>query len=198
MRSADEMKHLILNIAMQDGRIRAVLLNGSRANNKIVPDKYLDFDIVFIVNDLAGFIADHNWINIFGERLIWQLPDEMTLENNDDRNNAGFHYLMLFKDGNRIDLTVFPVDKIKNQFRLESLTIVWLDKDNLFPVIDQPNDSDYFIKRPNEKQFLDTCNEFWWVSTCVAKGLLRKEIIYSKEMLERFVRPMFMKIIEWY
>ncbi|MFI5188323.1 MAG: aminoglycoside 6-adenylyltransferase, partial [Chitinophagales bacterium] len=46
--------------------------------------------------------------------------------------------------------------------------------------------------------FLDTCNEFWWVSTCVAKGLLRKEIIYSKEMLERFVRPMFMKIIEWY
>jgi aminoglycoside 6-adenylyltransferase len=31
----------------------------------------------------------------------------------------------------------------------------------------------------------------------VAKGLLRNEITYAKEMLETVVRPMFMKIIEW-
>jgi len=32
----------------------------------------------------------------------------------------------------------------------------------------------------------------------VAKGLVRNEITYSKEMLEQCVRPMFMKILEWY
>jgi aminoglycoside 6-adenylyltransferase len=32
----------------------------------------------------------------------------------------------------------------------------------------------------------------------VSKGLLRKEITYSKEMLETAVRPMFMKMIEWF
>jgi aminoglycoside 6-adenylyltransferase len=31
----------------------------------------------------------------------------------------------------------------------------------------------------------------------VAKGLLRSEITYAKEMTEIVVRPMFMKIIEW-
>lgn len=31
----------------------------------------------------------------------------------------------------------------------------------------------------------------------MAKGLLRNEIICSKEILETVVRPMFMKVIEW-
>ncbi|MBX2962129.1 MAG: aminoglycoside 6-adenylyltransferase [Cyclobacteriaceae bacterium] len=53
-------------------------------------------------------------------------------------------------------------------------------------------------KRPTEQEFIDTCNEFWWVSTYIIKGLLRDEITYAKEMGETIVRPMFMKIIEWY
>jgi aminoglycoside 6-adenylyltransferase len=35
------------------------------------------------------------------------------------------------------------------------------------------------------------------VTTYVAKGLLRNEITYAKEMLEISVRPMFMKLIAW-
>jgi aminoglycoside 6-adenylyltransferase len=53
------------------------------------------------------------------------------------------------------------------------------------------------VREPTEKEFLDTCNEFWWVCTYVAKGLVRNEIIYSKEMLETVVRPMFMNVIAW-
>ena len=105
---------------------------------------------------------------------------------------------MLFKDDNRIDITLFPIDKIEKKFKLDSLTIVWLDKDDIFSNIDKPTDFDYLIKRPTEKEFADACNEFWWVSTYVAKGLLRNEITYSKEMLETVVRLMFMKLIEWF
>jgi aminoglycoside 6-adenylyltransferase len=54
------------------------------------------------------------------------------------------------------------------------------------------------IRQPTEKQFEETCNEFWWVCTYVAKGLVRNEITYAKEMLETTVRPMFMKMIEWH
>jgi aminoglycoside 6-adenylyltransferase len=32
----------------------------------------------------------------------------------------------------------------------------------------------------------------------VAKGLVRNEIIYSREMLETAVRPMFMNVIAWH
>jgi len=194
MRSEAEIKALIISVATNDNRIRSVLLNGSRANPNITPDRYQDFDVVFIVNDVKSFTSNHGWTNIFGEVIVRQLPDEMTIGTPD---TYGFGYLMLLKDGNRIDLTLYPIDKIQRNFWPDSLTVCWLDKDNLFASLPLSNDSDYHIKRPSAKEFHDTCNEFWWVSTYVAKGLLRNEITYAKEMLEVSVRPMFMKLIEW-
>jgi len=194
MRTESEIKKLILNTAINDDRIRTVLLNGSRANSKITPDTFQDFDIVYIVKDINSFTNDHNWINIFGEKVILQMPELM---GNEVSKNFSFSYLMQFKDGNRIDLTLFPIEKFETDFKQDSLTIVWLDKDNLFPDNIISSDKDYHIKKPSEKEFLDTCNEFWWVSTYVAKGLARNEITYAKEMLETIVRPMFMNIVKW-
>ena len=81
MRSEEEMMTLILDVAKADKRIRAVLLNGSRANPDIKKDTFQDFDIVYIVNELSTFLDDPGWIDIFGERLILQMPDDMTFKN---------------------------------------------------------------------------------------------------------------------
>lgn len=198
MRSDTEIKNLILDFAKQDNRIRAVLLNGSRANPNVKPDKLQDFDIIFIVNNISSFTSDHSWTDIFGEKIIFQLPDEMNVGNeNCNKKKITFTYLMLFKDKNRIDLTLFPLEKFKSDFIPDSLTILWLDKDNLFAELPGPNDRDHHIKKPTEKEFLDTCNEFWWVSTYIPKGLLRNEIIYTKEILEAVIRPMLIRVIEW-
>jgi len=198
MRSAEEIKRLIIDVAKTDDRIRAVLLNGSRANDKIPPDKYQDFDIVYVTDDFESLIADREWTNKFGEKLIWQLPDEMVVGQKEPEKGNRFSLLMLFTDGNRIDLTLLSKKEIDPNGKTDSLTIVWLDKDNMFPNTTLPSDLDYLVKEPTEKEFLDTCNEFWWVCTYVAKGLLRNEIIYSKEMLETVVRPMFMNVISWH
>ena len=195
MRSEAEIKKLILDTAFADKRIRCVLLNGSRADKLVKPDPYQDFDVVFIVDDLKSFNSNHQWTNIFGEKIIQQLPQEMSFGN--EKESLAFSYLMLFKDGNRIDLTLVPKGELSTGFKPESLTLVWLDKDHFFTQLRSPNNSDHFIKRPTEKEFADTCNEFWWVSTYVAKGLVRNQITYAKEMMETTVRPMFMKMIEW-
>lgn len=104
---------------------------------------------------------------------------------------------MIFEDGNRIDLTLFPVEKFHSHFKKDSLTKVLLDKDTLFPYSFESNDSDYHIQKPTEIEFLEVSNEFWWTSTYVVKGLLRNEITYAKDMMETVCRPMFMKMIEW-
>ncbi len=198
MRSETEIKNLITDFAQNDDRVRAVILNGSRANPKIIPDTLQDFDIVLIVDNLKSFTNDLRWTNIFGDKIISQLPDDMTFGKDYNKGESiDFHYLMLFNDGNRIDLTLFPKENFKSDFKSDSLTILWVDKDNLFSKIPQSSDKNYHISKPTEKEFSDTCNEFWWVSTFVAKGLLRNEITYSKGMLETVVRPMFMKVIEW-
>ncbi|KAA3635622.1 MAG: aminoglycoside adenylyltransferase, partial [Bacteroidetes bacterium] len=111
MRTEQEILSLIQSIASNDPRIRAVLLNGSRANDKITPDAFQDFDIVFLVNDLTSFEADPDWINVFGERIIMQMPDSMEIVD-DPKNEAAnqITYLMLFTDTNRIDLTLKTIE----------------------------------------------------------------------------------------
>ncbi len=198
MRNADEIKNLVLNFAWSEDRVRAVLLNGSRANPNLEPDKLQDFDVLFVVDDLESFTANHAWIDFFGNKIISQMPEEMNLgENYSQENTVSFSCLMQFEDGNRIDLTLFPVNKLDTDFYPDSLTVLWLDKDSLFSKIPPSNDKDYHIRKPIQKEFSDVCNEFWWVSTYVAKGLLRHEITYAKEMLETVVRPMFIKMVAW-
>src|SRR6188768_3219296 len=99
MRTASEIHNLIVDLAKNDDRIRAVLMNGSRANPNIIPDEYQDFDIVFIVYSLSDFIKDHGWVDVFGEIIIRQLPDEMSFG---EKDHDGFTYLMILEDGNRI------------------------------------------------------------------------------------------------
>jgi aminoglycoside 6-adenylyltransferase len=195
VRSEQEIISKILQVANANDCIRAVLLTGSRTDPKIVKDNLQDFDITYIVTELESFLKDKHWLDVFGERLIFQQPEEMTIG---ERDEHAFHFLMLFKDGIRIDLTLFPLDKVKKRFKKESLAKVLLDKDHLFGSLLSPTHSYYLIKRPTEKEFLDCCNEFWWVSTYVAKVLCRKEIIYAKQMMDVHVRTMFLKMIEWY
>src|SRR5512140_1551248 len=101
MRSESEMLDLILETARQDERIRAVILNGSRANPHAPRDIFQDFDIVYLVTGVAPFRNNLPWLERFGELMILQLPDEMQDPPPPDNGSAA--YLMQFMDGNRID-----------------------------------------------------------------------------------------------
>jgi aminoglycoside 6-adenylyltransferase len=108
-----------------------------------------------------------------------------------------FQYLMQFSDGNRIDLGIFPLHRLKD-FVPESLTVVLLDKDGLFKWIPPTSDRDGIPPPPTAKAFGDCCNEFWWVSPYVAKGLWREEFLYARYMLDEVVRSQLMKMLDWY
>jgi aminoglycoside 6-adenylyltransferase len=195
MRSEQEMLDLIINTAQADERVRAVILNGSRVNPVAPRDFFRDFDVVYLVTDKESFLADPDWINLFGERMILQLPDEMS--DPPPENSDHYGYLMQFADGNRIDLTLFLVKNIE-KLEKDSLTLTLLDKDGILPEFDLPNLSDYLPQPPTSKAFFDCTNEFWWVCPYVAKGLWRREITYAKLMLDLYVREQLMKMIDWY
>ena len=196
-RTEQNMYALILQVATANQRIRAVILNGSRANPNNLADAWSDYDIVYMVEDICSFLSNHAWVDVFGKRIIMQMPDAMTIEGS-IKDKRIFAYLMLFEDGNRVDLTLFPAEKLATDFKIDSLSAILLDKDNIFGNVPLPSDADYLIKPPSEKEFTDCCNEFWWVSAYVAKGLCRGQLTYAKAMMEQPVRAMFMKAIEWY
>ena len=194
MRNEQEMFELIVNTARNDDRIRAVIMNGSRANPDAPRDIFQDYDIVYVVTDVAALKNDPNWIDQFGELMIMQLPDQMLDPPPDD--NDSFAYLMQFSDGNRIDLTLFPLTK-SDRLGKDSLSILLMDKDGIINPFPPPNESDYLPKPPTSKQYADCCNEFWWVCPYVAKGLWREEIIYAKSMADNYVREQLMKMLVW-
>ena len=195
MRSEQEMLDLILDTARKDERIRAVMMNGSRANPNAPRDFFQDFDIVYYVTEVDSFKQEPDWIECFGEMMILQLPDDMT--DPPPENLVSYAYLMQFADGNRIDLTLFPIDKMTADEE-DSETIILLDKDGIFPPFPPPSDSDYLPKPPTAKAFADCCNEFWWVSPYVAKGLWREELTYAKHLFDDAVREQLMKMLTWY
>ena len=192
MRSEQEMMDLILRTAREDERIRAVMMNGSRANPNAPKDFFQDYDIVYFVDDIRPFKEDKTWIGRFGEMMILQLPDDMTPD-----KRISYAYLTQLADGNRIDLSFYPIDRLSER-EGDSQTVILLDKDGIFKPFPPASDRDYLPKPPTEKAFADCCNEFWWVSPYVAKGLWRDELTYARYMMEEAVREQLMKMLTWY
>jgi aminoglycoside 6-adenylyltransferase len=168
---------------------------GSRANPNVPRDPFQDFDIVYLVTDVAAFKYNFDWIKRFGEIMIMQMPEDM--QDPPPSNDGGFVYLMQFTDGNRIDLGIYPVTKL-DELGKDSLSLVLLDKDRIIGPVAPASESDYLPKPPTAKVFSDCCNEFWWVCPYVAKGLWREEITYAKHMLDQVVRVELMKILVWH
>lgn len=195
MRTEQEMLDVILGFARREERVRAVIMNGSRVNPNAPKDIFQDYDVVYMVTDMPAMLADRSWLKVFGELMIMQTPDEMGGSSAQQRD--GFAFLMQFADGNRIDLTLHPADKA-HTLTADSLSVLLLDKDGRFPPFPPPSDKDYLRQPPAAKEFADCCNEFWWVSTYVAKGLWREELPYAKAMLDQYVREALMNMLAWY
>lgn len=199
MRSEQEMFDLILKVARDDERVRAVYMCGSRTNINVKKDIYQDYDIVYVVTETKSFLDNKEWISIFGDIAIVQEPDlvDIAFDIKHDFNRS-YTWLMLFKDGNRIDLGIKIKEEALLNYMSDKLTIPLLDKDNCLTQIPPPTDEDYWIKKPTELQYTSCCNEFWWCLNNVAKGIARDELPYAMWMFNVVVRDMLVKMIEWY
>ena len=185
MRTDTEMMNLILQIA-DTLEVEAIALSGSRTNPQSPKDEFQDYDVVYIVENLEELISDLSWLDQFGNRLIEQ------------HNVLGHRrlYLMLFEDGNRIDLTLCP----------KEYTQEWVDSEANFEVIKDdkglfesylPSPKRYWTCPPTEEEFAATCNEFWWVSAYVVKAIRRNQLIYATDHLYGICQQELLKVLAW-
>ena len=169
MRTDHEILDLILQIAKKL-QVDAVALSGSRTNQKVQTDEFQDYDVVYVVDDLDTLTRDLAWLNQFGTRNIEQ------------HNILGNRrlYLMLFEDGNRIDLTLCHKDHINEWVDSEAGFTVLVDEKGLFESY-SPSPERFWIHPASETDFEKSCNEFWRVSAYVVKGIYRKQVIYATD-----------------
>ena len=195
MRTEGQMTDLILSTAREDDRIRAVILEGSRANPKAPKDIFQDFDVVYVVGETESFRADKTWIDRFGERLYMQYPEDHPVYPSDRERCYG--WLIQFADGIRLDLHVSTLDWVLEHDAKDSLFSVLLDKDGLFAGRKPSGDSAHWVQKPHRALFAATCNEFWWCLNNLCKGLWRGESTYAQYMMNEILRPELLTVLSW-
>ncbi|MEJ8546212.1 aminoglycoside 6-adenylyltransferase [Brevibacillus borstelensis] len=196
MRNEQEMMEMLVGFAANDSRVRLVTLEGSRTNPNIPGDAFQDFDIAYFVTDMDSFKENDQWLTVFGNRVMMQKPEDMELFPSELGN--WFSYMILFEDGNKVDLTLIPISEVDDYFASsDGLVKVLLDKDGMIKNEVIANDRQYWIKKPTAKEFDDCCNEFWMTSTYVVKGLARKEILFAADHLNEIVRPNLLRMMSW-
>ncbi|MEZ7605688.1 aminoglycoside 6-adenylyltransferase [Streptococcus sp. 27098_8_113] len=185
MRTETEMFDVILQTA-KVLQVNAVTMSGSRTNQKAPKDEFQDYDVVYIVEDLDGLTADLAWLDQFGKRMI-------------EQHNVLDHrrlFLMLFEDGNRIDLTLCSKEYIKE----------WVDSEADFTVLDDPQGlfapyaptpKRYWTAPASATDFDKSCNEFWWVSAYVVKGIRRNHLVYATDHLYGICQQELLKVLAW-
>ena len=185
MRAETEMLDLILQTA-KTLQVKAVAMSGSRTNQNAPKDEFQDYDVVYVVDDLDNLTRDLSWLDYFGKRIIEQ---EVVL----DHRRL---YLMLFEDGNRIDLTLCPKDHIQEWVNSEADYTVLQDEKGLF-VPYFPSPQRYWTSPASPIDFEKVCNEFWWVSTYVVKEISRNQLIYATDHLYGICQQELLKILAW-
>lgn len=199
MRSEQKMTDLILGVAREEERVRAVYLNGSRANPSVPRDRMQDYDVVYVVTETVSFRRDPGWIDVFGERLMLQLPCQLDFDRGEEMDLAReYNYLMLFRDGNRIDLTLLTVEAMRVEIFRDLPAVPLLDKDGCLPPLPPPSDRRYWERPPEAPAFASCCSNFWWCQNNVAKGIWRGELPYARRMFDQVVRDQLDEMVRWW
>jgi len=185
MRTETEMLDVILKTA-ETLQVAAIAMSGSRTNSQAPQDEFQDYDVVYVVDDLDNLTSDLSWLDLFGKRIIEQ--------------EVGFShrrlFLMLFEDGNRIDLTLCPKQQIQEWVDSEADYTVLKDDKGLFESY-PPSPKRYWTNPASQTDFEKSCNEFWWVSAYVVKGICRKQVIYATDHLYGICQQELLKVLAW-
>ena len=185
MRTETEILDILIKTA-KNLKVKAVAMSGSWACLKAPKDEFQDYDVVYVVDDLDNLTKDLSWLEQFGKRIIEQ---EVAL----DHRRL---YLMLFEDGNRIDLTLCSKEYIKEWVDSEADYTVLKDDKGLFESY-PPSPKRYWITPATETDFKNSCNEFWWVSAYVVKGICRHQVIYAMDHLYDICQQELLKVLAW-
>lgn len=182
--------------------VRAVLLDGSRANPQATVDALSDYDVVLVVEDVRPFYDDRAWLDDFGVVLVayWD-----PLFSAPRYGLAQTSNVIQYEDGLEIDFTLYPVALCQQFAAMQTLPPaldcgyrVLLDKDGLTADWPASTYRAYLPQPPSEAAFQTLVQNFLSDAPYVAKCLLRDELFPAKWCLDYDMKHVFLRqALEW-
>jgi aminoglycoside 6-adenylyltransferase len=187
----------LISFGEANENIRAIILEGSHATGNFI-DALSDYDVNIFTINAEPFLKNANWLSQFGEVLIYQ---------KEELNFYGQTFpsrLVVFRDGNRIDFSYWPVSALvelagsskryesyRNGFR------VLVDKDGLTMNLPEPDGLGFQVTPPDRDQFLQTIYDFWFEAYCIARGLARGDLWYAKRIEDSYIKDHLYQMLLW-
>ena len=199
---SDEVIDNLVQWAEQRDSIRAMLLTSTRAVPDAPLDRFSDYDVVLIVEDIHPFYEDRIWLEDFGEVLVayWDpiYPDP-------DTRTEKFGNVTQYAHGLKIDFTLCPIQWLQQVVQAPTLPAeldagyrILLDKDHLTEGMRPPTYTGYIPVVPTEAVYQTAVNDFFTDPPYVAKCLLRGEFLPAKWCLDYDMKHVYLRqMLEW-
>ncbi|HMN28053.1 MAG TPA: aminoglycoside 6-adenylyltransferase, partial [Caldilineaceae bacterium] len=180
----------------------AMLLTSTRAVPQATVDRYSDYDVILVVDDIHPYYADRSWLEEFGEVLVsyWD-----PIHRGPDDDLERFANVIQFTSGLKIDFTLWPVALLQRiaaaaalPAELDAGYLVLLDKEQLTAGLRPPTYQAYIPARPSEQAFQTLVEEFFSDAPYVAKSLWRDELMPAKLCLDYDMKHVYLRqLLEW-
>jgi aminoglycoside 6-adenylyltransferase len=196
----DDVITCLVQWAEQQPLLRALLLTSSRANPAAPVDRLSDYDVIFVVSEMASFAQGEDWLRTFGNILVKFRGSDPRYE------HEALTQLVVYEDGTKIDYTVWTLDKLKRASAQPALPDVLdvgyrvlLDKDALTASLQPPTYRAHIPRKPTRQEFEALVEEFWWETTYVAKNLWRGELFPAMYSFECVIKiDLLRRLLEWH
>lgn len=181
--------------AEKEDAIKALILQGSRAKNSPV-DVLADYDIALFCKSSLLYTESEDWLIHIAP--VWVCVKEKVLF----QGQAFPTRLVIFEGGIKVDFSFFSLDCLdrmsKGSFPDEYNRgyQILLDKDGLTRTLPKPNYKEPRAKKPSEREFLETVEEFWFEAYHVAIYLKRKDL-WSVKFRSTAMHTFLLRMIEW-
>lgn len=193
---------MLIQWATTHDSIRAILLTSTRAIPGGMVDVMSDYDVILVVQDIHPFVADHSWLNTFGDVLVtyWDAIHPDPTFGIDICANV-----IQYSDGLKIDFTLWPIDLLQQIVAASVLLAeldagyqVLLDKDQLTDRLHPPTGRAYVPKPPTLAEYQILINDFLSDAPYVAKCLWRHELMPAKWCLDYDMKHIYLRpVLEW-
>lgn len=170
MRSASLVHSQVLQFVKHEEAIRILIQTGLRLNRNAPIDLMRDYHyrLIVKVESFLEYANQTDWMNNFGEEVL--IVKKLTI------SEHAYLFQIQFQDGVRLDLEFISLDNLWGSLYEETLCRTILDKDDLLPPLDEPNDSAHYLQLPTEDDFRQLLTDISWSQIEVAKAMYRDEL----------------------
>jgi aminoglycoside 6-adenylyltransferase len=179
--------------------VRAMILTSSRTRPDGPVDLLSDYDLILAVSDVRPFAFDTAWVLAYDQPMV-RWGDQSAMY-----DLVTYFRSVLYQNAVKIDYTIWPVEALdcitadlQLPDELDAGYRVLLDKDQRRTRWNAPSYRAYIPARPTGEEYKALVEEFWWVTTYVAKGLWRDDLAFTKWVLDQDLKmEALRRMLEW-